>query len=64
MIKELRVMRRKGGKQRALANYLSVLQDKGKLTKIVTDKGYLAYDTEEYKIYKATVKRGRPIKEI
>ena len=62
MIKELRLMRKKGGSERSKANYIGALQDKGILKKIVTEKGYVAYDTEEYKKYKANTKRGRPLK--
>lgn len=63
MIKELRKMRAKGGRDRAVAGYIATLQKRGKIKRIVTDKGYLAYDTEELKEYKKTVKMGRPIKE-
>lgn len=61
-IKELRVMRKKGGKDKSKANYIAMLQDMGKLKKHITEKGYVAYDTEEYKTYKAKVRRGRPLK--
>lgn len=62
-IKELRLMKKKGGKERSKATYIGMLQDAGKLTKHISEKGYVAYDTEEYKKYKATVKRGRPMGE-
>lgn len=61
-IKELRLMKKKGGKEKTKAVYIGMLQDAGKLKKYISDKGYVAYDTEEYKKYKATVKRGRPLK--
>ena len=41
MIKELRKMRAKGGRDRSVANYVSELQHRGKLRKIITDKGYV-----------------------
>ena len=62
MIKELRTMRKKGGVERSKANYINLLQDKGLLRKIITEKGYVAYDTEEYKKYKKEIRRGRPLK--
>ena len=62
MIKELRKMRAKGGIERQKANYIAVLQNRGKMKKYFTDKGYIAYDTDEFKNYKATVKLGRPVK--
>ena len=60
MIKELRKMRAKGGKEKAKANYISYLQFKGRIKTILTEKGYVAYDTEELAIYKKSTKRGRP----
>lgn len=62
MIKELRKMRAKGGRDRSVANYVSELQHRGKLRKIITDKGYVAYDTEEFREWKKKAKVGRPIK--
>ena len=62
MIKELRLLRKKGGVERSKANYINLLQDKGLLRKIITEKGYVAYDTEEYKKYKKEIRRGRPLK--
>ena len=64
MLKELRKMRAKGGRERALANYISNLQYRGRLKKHVTEKGYAAYDTEEWKEWKRTAKKGRPIKGV
>jgi len=60
MIKELRKMRAKGGKERAKANYISGLQYKGVIGTYYSKSGYLGYDTEELAKYKATVKKGRP----
>ena len=62
MLKELRKMRAKGGKDKAKASYISNLMNKGKLHAHFTEKGYLAYDTEELAAYKATVHLGRPSK--
>lgn len=60
MIRELRKMRAKGGRDKAVANYIAQLQHRGLLSKVTSAKGYVAYDTEELKKYRHTVKRGRP----
>lgn len=62
MIRELRKLRAKGGRERAVANYISQLQHRGLLTKQLSAKGYAAYDTEELKEYRKTARRGRPCK--
>ena len=62
MIKELRKMRRKGGADRAKANYSSHLQSRGKLRMYRSKDGYVSYDTEELKEYKKNVRLGRPPK--
>lgn len=62
MIKELRKMRRKGGADKAKANYISHLQSRGKLHMHRSKAGYAAYDTEELKEYKKNVRLGRPPK--
>lgn len=63
MIRELRKMRAKGGKQRALANYISMLQHRGIIPLIYSAKGFAAYNTSDYAEYRKTVKYGRPKKE-
>ena len=62
MIKELRKMRRKGGADKAKANYISHLQSRGKLLMYKSKDGYVSYDTEELKEYKKNVRLGRPPK--
>ena len=62
MIKELRKMRRKGGADKAKANYISHLQSRGKLRMYRSKDGYVSYDTEELKEYKKKVRLGRPPK--
>ena len=64
MLKELRKMRAKGGRDRSVANYIANLQNKSKLKKYVTEKGYVAYDTDEYREWKRKARIGRPIKEV
>lgn len=59
---ELRKLRAKGDKEKALANVIGRLQATGKLSRIISDKGYVCYDTKEYATYKKTVKQGRPTK--
>lgn len=63
MIKELRKMRAKGGRDKSVAGYISQLQYAGKLTTYTSAKGYVAYDTEEFKAFKKNAKKGRPRKE-
>lgn len=62
MIKELRKLRAQGGKERAKANHIAILQHRGKLKLYLSNKGYVAYDTEEYTAYKKTARKGRPCK--
>lgn len=57
MIKEIRKIKRRG-----LQNYVRKLYDRGYITKIINDKGYICYDTDELKKYKATARVGRPPK--
>lgn len=57
MVKQLSKMR-----DRSKANYIRMLQNHGKIKKIIGENGYLYYDTEELEKYKKTVKLGRPIK--
>jgi len=61
MIKELRKLRAKGGREKAIANYIASLQHRGKLTAILSPKGYIAYDTEEYAQLRKNARKGRPI---
>ena len=63
MIKELREMRAKGGRDKAVGGYISQLQCAGQLTTYTSAKGYVAYDTEEFKTFKKNAKKGRPRKE-
>ena len=62
MYRELRKMRIKGGKDKALANYVAGLQNRNKIKTYVTTEGYLAYDTEELAEYQAKTHKGRPSK--
>lgn len=57
MIKEIRKI-----KNRSLQNYVRKLYDRGYITKIINDKGYICYDTDELKAHKATARVGRPPK--
>lgn len=63
MLRELRKMRAKGGAERAKANYIGTLQARGILRRYQSAKGYICYDTEELKRYKANRKLGRPFKD-
>lgn len=60
MLKELRKL---DVTNRAKSNYIRALQVRGKLKRYITPQGYLAYETEEFKQYKATARKGRPLKE-
>lgn len=62
MIKELRKMRAKGGRDKSVANYIAQLQYQGKIARHTSAKGYAAYDTEEYKNFRKNAKKGRPYK--
>lgn len=59
MIRELRKLAKTN---RAKANHIRNLQNRGVLTKIVNEDGYACYDTEELKHRQKTVKWGRPVK--
>lgn len=59
MIRELRKLAKTN---RAKANYIRALQNRGVLEKIVNENGYACYDTEELKHRQKTVKWGRPVK--
>ena len=42
--------------------YMHLLIKRGKLKRHVSEKGYVCYDTDEYKEYKKNVHIGRPLK--
>lgn len=58
-IRELRKVRKADNSK---YQYIWRLVKQGKIKKYVTDGGYLAYDTEEFKMFKKTIKQGRPLK--
>lgn len=58
-IRELRKVRKADNSK---YQYIWRLVQQGKIKKYVTEGGYLAYDTEEFKTFKKTVKQGRPLK--
>lgn len=47
---------------RAKANYIRLLQHRGKIKTYLSPKGYVAYDPEELKTFQKNNKRGRPPK--
>ena len=47
---------------RAKANHIRVLQKRGRIKFLVSEKGYVCYDTEEFDNYTKNVKWGRPVK--
>ena len=57
-IRELRKVRKADNSK---YQYIWRLVQQGKIKKYVTDGGYLAYDTEELKMFKKTIKQGRPL---
>lgn len=59
MIKELRKLDKTNHTK---ANRVRNLQARGCISKILNEKGYCCYDTEELKKYEATSKIGRPVK--
>ena len=56
-MKEIRKM-----KNKPLANYIRLLQHKGRIKTYLSESGYIAYDPEEYATFKKNAKRGRPPK--
>lgn len=58
-IRELRKVRKADNSK---YQYIWRLVQQGKIKKYVTEGGYLAYVTEEFKTFKKTVKQGRPLK--
>lgn len=59
MIKELRVLDKTNHSK---AVYIRTLIERKKINKYISEKGYVAYDTEELKNYQKNVKIGRPVK--
>lgn len=57
MVKEIRKVT-----NRSKANYIRSLQHRQKLAVHFSDAGYVSYDTEEFKAYSKTARRGRPPK--
>lgn len=56
MLVEVRTLPRKKG------NYIRQLLNTGKIQAYVSEKGYIAYDTDDLEKYQKSVHRGRPIK--
>lgn len=59
MLKELRKLNKT---DHAKANYIRFLQSQGKISKYLSDKGYLCYDTVELADYYKKARVGRPVK--
>ncbi len=59
MLRELRKIRKDATGQ---YQYIWRLMKQGKLTRHVSNGGYLAYDTEELRRVKKELKQGRPLK--
>lgn len=59
MIRELRNLDKTN---HAKAVYIRNIQNRGVIQKIINEKGYVCYDTEEYKKHKANARWGRPPK--
>lgn len=59
MIKELRKLNKTN---HAKAVYIRNIQNRGVIKKIINEKGYVCYDTEEYKNHKQNTRWGRPPK--
>lgn len=58
----MRELRKLAKTNRAKANYIRALQNRGVIKKLVNEKGYVCYDPEELRNYQATVRWGRPAK--
>lgn len=58
----IREIRRLDKVDHSKANYVRMLQTRGILKRVLSDNGYMAYDTEELKHYQKTARRGRPVK--
>ena len=59
MLKEIRKLAKTN---RPKANYIRALQNRGLIKRLVSEKGYVAYDPDELKEYQANVHWGRPLK--
>jgi hypothetical protein len=57
MLKEIRRI-----ENRSKANYIRLLQYRGKIKQYISSKGYICYDTDELRQVQKTAKRGRPPK--
>lgn len=58
MIKELRKLDKI---DRAKSNYIRFLQNSGRISKLISENGYLCYDTIELAEYYKTARVGRPV---
>jgi hypothetical protein len=58
-IKEVRKLAKTNKKK---ADYVRLLLQRNKIKLIVSDNGFVSYDTEELKQYRKSARRGRPIK--
>ena len=58
-IRELRKLART---DRAKANYIRALQNRGVIEKIINEKGYVCYDASELRTHQKNVRWGRPPK--
>lgn len=56
MIVELRKVKR------SEAQYIRVLQERGRIKFYASPDGYAAYDTDELEAYRGTSRKGRPLK--
>lgn len=59
MLKEIRKLEKKDKKK---ARNIRSLQNRQNIGKFISKNGYVMYDTEELKEYKANSKIGRPVK--
>lgn len=58
----MRELRKLAKTNRAKANYIRALQNRGVIKKLVSEKGYVCYNPKELQDYQATVRWGRPVK--
>ena len=58
----IRELRNLAKVDRAKANYIRALQNRGVIKKIVNEKGYVCYDSTELRLYQKNVRWGRPVK--
>jgi len=59
MIKEIRKIAKTNMSK---AKYIRSLIDRNLIARHISERGYVCYDTEEYKNYRKTARIGRPIK--